>query len=145
MTPDVYKRPSVLSTFIDPFRFFDDFFTPTGFREGRRPDFRTDITDEGDHYLLEADLPGFRREDIHLELAGNLLTLRAERRLRHSDEEKERTYIRSERSWGVYTRSYDVTGVAQDKIKSRYEDGVLTVTLPKKEQDSPKKVELSIE
>ena len=145
MTPEVYKRPSVLSAFVDPFRFFDDFFAPTGFREGRGPDFRTDITDEGDHYLMEADLPGFRREDIHLELTGNTLTLRAERRLRHSDEEKERTYIRSERSYGVYTRVYDVSGIAQDKIKSKYEDGVLSVTLPKQEPDSPKRVQLSIE
>lgn len=143
MTPDLYRRQATPSLY-DPFRFFDDLFTPLG---SLRADstLRTDITDLGDSFLLEADLPGFRREDIHLELNGSTLTLRAERRMPEGKEGEERRLVRAERVFGTYRRDYDLSGIAHDRIRSKYEDGVLRVTLPKKEPTAPKTVELSIE
>ena len=94
--------------------------------------FKTDIQDKGDSYELATDLPGFKKEDIHLSLNGDTLSIQAER---HSDWEKDESkkqYVRCERSYGKYTRSFDVTGIDTDKIQAAYNDGVLTPTLPKK-------------
>ena len=94
--------------------------------------FRTDVTDEGDHYLLEADLPGFEKKDITLDIQNDTLTVRAERKSKV--EEKKDKMIRMERSYGSYRRSFDLSGVDADKIKAQYVDGVLKLTLPKLEQ-----------
>lgn len=105
---------------------FDDFFRNTDLAE-----FKTDVTDEGDHYLLEADLPGFNKEDIHLDLADDTLTIRAER---HSNVEKKEKHqvVRVERSYGSYCRSFDLSGIEAENIKAKYADGVLQLILPKK-------------
>ena len=105
--------------------------------------FRTDVTDEGDHYLLEADLPGFEKKDISLDILENTLTVRAERKSKV--EEKKDKMIRMERSYGSYQRSFDLSGVDADKIKAKYVDGVLKLTLPKQEQHLPEGRRLEIE
>lgn len=104
----------------------------------QRTTMRTDITDQGDAYLLEAELPGYEKKDISLEVLEDTLTIRAERR-----EEKEDTkYLHSERSWGVCQRRFDLTGIKADKIKAKYKDGVLRVTLPKEEKAMPMRLEI---
>ena len=96
--------------------------------------FRTDVTDEGDHYLLEADLPGFEKKDITLDIRDDTLTVCAERRSRVEEKDKKDKVIRMERSYGAYRRSFDISGVDADKIKAKYVDGVLRLTLPKQEK-----------
>lgn len=96
--------------------------------------FRTDVTDEGDHYLLEADLPGFEKKDITLDIHGDTLTVRAERKSKVEEKDRKDKVIRMERSYGAYTRSFDISGVEADKIKAKYTDGVLRLTLPKQEK-----------
>lgn len=96
--------------------------------------FRTDVTDEGDHYLLEADLPGFEKKDITLDIQDDTLTVRAERRSKVEEKDQKDKVIHMERSYGSYTRSFDISGVDADKIRARYVDGVLKLTLPKLEQ-----------
>ena len=107
--------------------------------------FRTDVTDEGDHYLLEADLPGFEKKDISLDIRDNTLTVRAERKSKIEEKDKKDKVIRMERSYGSYTRSFDISGVDADKIKAKYVDGVLRLTLPKLEQHLPEGRRLEIE
>lgn len=118
---------------------FDDFF-----RTNDLAAFKTDVTDEGDHFLLEADLPGFQKEDIRLDLDGDELTIRAER---HSNvEKKERDkVVRVERSYGAYCRSFDISGIRGEDIKAKYENGVLALTLPKKEPTAPTARQIDIE
>lgn len=120
-------------------RGFDDFFRSTDLAE-----FKTDVTDEGDHYLLEADLPGFNKEDIHLDLDGDNLTIRAER---HSNvERKEKNQVvRMERSYGSYSRSFDISGIRAEGIKAKYDNGVLQLTLPKKDEALPVSRQIEIE
>ncbi|MGN0965074.1 Hsp20/alpha crystallin family protein [Dysosmobacter sp. HCP28S3_G4] len=124
-------------TFWDPFsdmekRFFND-STPD-----RRPAaFGTDITDEGTYFELKADLPGFRKEDIHLNLDGDTLTITAERHSRYEQREHQGKYIRCERSYGSYSRSFDVTGIHTEGIQAAYTDGVLTLKLPKQTAETP--------
>lgn len=121
----------------DPFRSF--------FGTSALAEFRTDVTDEGDHYLLEADLPGFEKKDIQLEIQGNTLQIRAERRSRTEEKDKQDKVIRMERSYGSYARSFDISGVEAEGIKARYENGVLQLTLPKKEKRVPEARRLEIE
>lgn len=140
---DITRRSNRNPAYYNPFRemeelerrFFgpawDDFFRSTDLAE-----FKTDITDEGDSFLLEADLPGFDKNDIHLELDGDTLTVKAER---HSNVEKKEKgkVVRVERGYGSYSRSYDITGIEAEGIRASYENGVLKLTLPKKTQQLP--------
>ena len=106
------------------------------FCTGTMAEFKTDVTDEGDHFLLEADLPGFDKADIRLDLEGDILTVRAERRSKVTEKEKDKV-VRMERSYGAYTRRYDVSNINAEGIQAKYENGVLQLTLPKKEELPP--------
>ncbi len=119
-----------------PFDSFFDSFAPA--------EFGTDITDAGDHFLLEADLPGFSKDNICIDLNGDTLTIKAERNAKKEDTDGTKV-IRSERSYGSYTRSFDVSGIDTEGIKGKYEDGVLKLTLPKKQEVLPETRRLTIE
>lgn len=108
-------------------------------------EFKTDVTDEGDHYLLEADLPGFDKKDINLDITGDTLTVHAERRSRIEEKDKKDKVVRMERSYGSYSRQFDVSGIDTDKIKAKYDNGVLKIEMPKKENILPKAKRLEIE
>ena len=100
-------------------------------------EFKTDIRDAGGSFLLGADLPGFKKEDINLSLNGDALTIKAVRHSDYEDTNKKSAYIRCERSYGSYARSFDVSGVDTTGIRAAYHDGVLTVTLPKRSARKP--------
>lgn len=123
-----------LSRYLD--HFDKEFF---GMFEG----FKTDIEDQGDHFLLEAELPGFRREDIQVDLSDNRLTISA----RHSDEQekKDKNYVRRERSYGSYQRSFDISAIQADAITAEYHDGVLALKLPKRDELKPVARKLEIQ
>ena len=111
---------------------FDDlersFFPPAN----RQPTaFRTDIRDEGDHFLLEAELPGFQKEDIHLELKEGILTITAEHKENQEQKDDKGDYIRRERRYGSFSRTFDVTGIDENGITAAYHNGILELTLPK--------------
>lgn len=135
----------------NPFREMEEmerrFFGPQFdrfFRSADLAEFKTDVTDEGDHYLLEADLPGFRKEDIQLALEDNALTIRAQRHSNVEQKEKDQV-VRVERSYGSYSRSFDLTGINPEGIRARYDNGVLQLVLPKKEQTLPAVRQIEIE
>lgn len=125
-------------------RFFGDSFSGAQ-RSDSLTGFRTDISDQGDSYLLEADLPGFDKDSIHLDLNEDTLTISAERHSRHEEEDKKGSFVCCERSYGQYQRSFDVAGIDTDKIKAKYTDGVLSLTLPKKPEVQPAPRRLEIE
>lgn len=105
--------------------------------------FKTDIRDTGDTYLLEADLPGMKKEDIHIDIDGDRLSISAERNA--VKEEKEDGYIRCERSYGSFSRSFDISGIRAGEITAAYEDGVLKLTLPKQTKTVPASRRLEIQ
>ena len=90
-------------------------------------------------------MPGFNKEDIHLDLTGDTLTVRAERHSEFEDKDKKNNYIRCERSYGSYTRQFDVSGVKTDQIKAKYNNGILTLTMPKKSEIKENSRHLEIE
>ena len=120
--------------------FNNDFFSGRGLAE-----FKTDITDEGDYYELKADLPGFKKEDIHVDVADDRLTVSAERHSNYEDKDKKGNYLRCERSYGSYARSFDISGIDATGIKAAYADGVLRVTLPKQKEVPASSRRLEIE
>ena len=146
-----YTRRNTLAS-RDPFRELEnlerEFFgmNPYGFmRENGLCEFRTDLKDTGDSYVLEADLPGFDKKDINIEMNGDVLTISAERHSEHEEEDKKKNYIRCERSYGSYQREFDISGVEADKIGAKYENGVLTLNMPKKTKTAPETRKLVIE
>ncbi len=125
----------------DPFNFFSDFF---GTNNNAVMELRTDITDKGDSFVLEADLPGFKKGDIKIDLENDRLTIKAERHSEQSTENKS-GYVRRERSFGSFERSFDVSGIDTANIKANYTDGVLTLTLPKRPELVPDNRSITIE
>ena len=94
---------------------------------------KTDVHETEDGYEMNVDLPGFKKEDIHVDLKEGYLTLRAEKNL-EKEEKKEKKVIRSERYVGSMSRSFYVGDIRPESIKCRYENGVLTLEFPKAEQ-----------
>ncbi len=137
MNTEMNKSKTSTPAVYEPFRFFDevtrDFFTPSFFRREGRSDLRTDIIDEGKTYVLKADLPGFKKENIRLDVSADTLTLCAVRE-NENREQNSPTFVRMERSYGTYQRQFDISGIRAEDIKASYTDGVLTVVLPKREE-----------
>ena len=106
---------------------------------------RTDIQDKGDHYLLETDLPGFDKEDIQIDAHDGYLTIAAEHKETRDEKDKKGNYIRRERAYGSYSRSFDISGIQEDGIKAEYKRGVLKLILPKAEQKTLPGRRISIE
>ena len=90
--------------------------------------FPTDIRDEGGQFVLTAELPGFRKEDIEVKLDNGVLTIAAERK---EAAPENGSYLCRERHYGSYRRSFSVSGIQESAIHAAYESGVLTLTLPK--------------
>lgn len=137
-----YSRKRNL-TFYSPFDELEDmqrrFFGETAVR-----DFKTDIRDEGENYLLEADLPGFKKEDISVNIEGETLTIRAERSENTEEKDSKGNYIKRERSYGSFSRSFDMTGIRVEDVAAAYENGVLKLTLPKRQETLPTSRKLEI-
>ncbi len=125
---------------------FDDFersFFPTDRRQ--LPAFRTDIKDEGDHFLLEAELPGFRKEDIDLQLQDGVLTISAKHEETVESKEDEGKYVCRERRYGSFQRSFDVSGIREEGIGAAYDNGILRLTLPKLGEEPPQSRKIAIQ
>ena len=131
LVPYARKNHSV-STF-NPFHDFDE-LERAFFSDNALSEFKTDIQENGDSFLLEADLPGFKKEDIHVDVDDGRLTISAERHSNYEDKDKKGDFLRCERSYGSYARSFDISGIDAAQIKAAYSDGVLRVTLPKQTQ-----------
>jgi HSP20 family protein len=131
------RRENGLASFFNEFErnfwpeFFGDDFLP-----GRWGSFRADITDNGKEYLLEAELPGFGKEDINVEVNRGVLTISANKD--ETREEKKDNYLRRERRSGRIARSFALDNVNSEDIKAEYKEGVLRLILPKLEPELPK-------
>ena len=127
----------------------DDFFG-TSFFGGHDPLFgkngrnlmKTDIreTDDAKGYRFAVDLPGFEKDEIHVDVKDGYLTVSAEKGLDKDEEDKKGRILRQERYAGACSRSFYVGDVKPEDIKAKYEHGVLTILVPKHD---PKKLTLS--
>jgi len=126
-----------MNSFFNDFErsFFNDFYRSAN-------SFKTDIIDNGGSYLLQAELPGYSKDEIVLKLEDKYLTIKAEKKV--ENEEKTDNFVRRERRFGSYSRSFDISGIDAEKISASYNNGILDITLPKlaEEKKEPKKIEI---
>ena len=143
LTP--YERRHQRALF-NPFRDMDN-FEKSFWGDMAAADFKTDIKDNGKEYVLEADLPGFKKDEISLELNNGYLTISTEKSLEKDKENKKGKMLRQERYSGVMQRSFFVgEHLTEEDIKASYENGVLHVMIPKKEaRKVPEKKTILIE
>ncbi len=101
-----------------------------------------DIYENKDHIMLEAELPGMSREDFELTIENNVLTLRGERRFEKKDDSD--NYHRVERSYGSFSRSFTLAQtVSPENVTAEYKNGVLRVTLQKREEVKARRIEIA--
>ena len=132
--------PSIFSENIFDNFFGDDFFgehSPLYGKHGKNL-MKTDIHEKDGGYELAIDLPGFKKDEISLDIKDGYLSISAQKGLDKDEEDKKGRIIRQERYAGVCSRSFYVGDVKPEDVKAKYESGVLTITLPK---DEPKKLE----
>ena len=127
LTP--YRSNYYVSAY-DPFKEMEEF--ERRFFGQRTPTMKTDIRETENAYILESDLPGFSREDIHAEIKDGYLTIRAEHK--SENEDKNESYLRRERSYGSFSRTFDLDGIDAEAITASFKNGVLTLELPKMQQ-----------
>lgn len=102
-----------------------------------------DVYEDKDQFVVKAELPGMKKEDIEVSFHNGSLTISGERKSER--ESKDAGLYRSERYFGRFQRTVDLpAAVADDKVKAEYRDGVLSVTLPKAEEAKPKQISVSV-
>jgi HSP20 family protein len=103
-----------------------------------------DIYESEDAIFLKAELPGISKEDVSVEIKDNVLTLKGERFL--DPQIKDENYFRKERNFGKFHRSFTLQeSIQPDQIKASFKDGVLTVEIPRPQEEKPKQVTVDIE
>ena len=122
--------------------FFGDDFFPS-FTSGFTANFHADIRDTGNEYVIEAEMPGMAKDDIKLELDGDVLTISAEKK--ESSDEERGSYIRRERRYGSFARSFRVEGIDNEGINAAFDNGLLRLTLPKLTPEAGGKTEIEIQ
>ena len=102
-----------------------------------------DIYEDGDSLVLKAELPGVNPDDVDIRVENNTLYLKGERKF--EKEVKEQNYHRVERSYGSFTRTFSLpNSIDADKVAANYKNGVLVLTMPKKEEAKPKTIKVTV-
>src|SRR5512142_1612418 len=112
-------------------RLFDDAFTrPLNTRDGGWSSPAIDMYQTDDEVVVKASLPGFKSDEVQINITGDVLTLRGE--TQQKEEQKEKAYHLREHRWGSFERSIALpTAVSADKAAAEFENGILTITMPK--------------
>jgi HSP20 family protein len=136
-------------TRLDPFQIsaldpFDDvfkgFFRPVRTESAPDVQIKVDVKEDDKAYTVHADIPGVKKEDIHVTIDGNLVSISAETRQEKEVKEGEKL-LRSERYYGKASRSFSLASeIDEGESQAKYSDGVLELTLPKKAANSSKKL-----
>lgn len=118
--------------------FFDEIFDSRDLLKG----FKTDVKENDKEYVLESELPGFLKENIQIEIKDDILSIKAQ----HKEDKKEDTndFIKRERYYGTFQRSFCLSNVDEDRISAEYNNGILKLILPKSEffKSNTKKIEI---
>jgi HSP20 family protein len=130
-------------------REVQNLFDRTWGRAGREPTSfgsfipPTDIRETKNEYVVHMDLPGIDQKDVHVGMENDVLTVRGERR--SEEEKKDECLSCSERAYGTFVRSFSLPGTADaEKITAAYKNGVLTVTIPKREEAKPRSIKVEV-
>ena len=135
LLPSIF-RENLFDDFMDDFRFpeFND-ADKALYGKNARNLMKTDVRDKEDSYEVDIDLPGFKKDEITMHLEDGYLTVSAAKVLDKDERNEEGTYVRRERYAGSMSRSFFVGDqITEDDIHPKYENGILTFSVPKKEQ-----------
>ncbi len=121
--------------------FFNDKLFPTLYKNSVQ--MKVDVKENENEYILEAELPGVKKDEVNLQIDEDRLTISVQKEEK-AEEEKD-DYIRRERSYSSMTRSFAIDNVDTENVNAKYADGVLTITLPKKQQEAVKGRQIEIE
>lgn len=125
-------------------RVFDDFFGRSALRHEETDRLLVpslDITEDAHAYLVTAELPGLKKEDVQIHLEDGVLSISGEKR--QETETKDKTWHRMERRYGSFYRAVNLpAGVDTEKVEAKFEDGVLRVRVPKRDEVKPKAIRI---
>jgi len=130
---------------FDPFFDVEDWFRTPTWRGvwpalPEAPQIKLDITEDDKAYRVKAEVPGVKKEDIKVSIDGNQVAISAEAK-KETEEKKGQTVVRSERYYGKEYRAFTLAqDIDQEKAEAKYEDGILDLVLPKKENGSAKQI-----
>ena len=133
------------SSIWDMERMMDDFFKDSFFSNLNYSGnlIKADIKETENNYLIEAELPGFEKDQIELELKDDVLTISVEQNKEDSVEKE--NYIMKERRYGSFKRSFHVENVKNEDVNAEYKNGVLRISLPKNDNPPTKKYNIQIQ
>ncbi len=132
------------SALEDPFRAVDDLFRgffvrPVDWNWNEANQFRLEVRDIGEQFQINAELPGVAKDDIDVQIDDDVVSINAEMKRNFTEKEGERV-LRAERYYGKTSRTFQLTqAVDEDKAEAHFENGVLTLLLPKKDEGSKRK------
>jgi HSP20 family protein len=126
-------------------RLFDDAFTrPLGFGNGHGNGWSTpavDMYQTDNEVVVKASLPGIKADEVQINVTGDVLTIKGETRQNNNDEGNDKAWHIREQRWGMFERSIGLpTPVVADKARADFENGIVTITLPKAEEAKPKSI-----
>ncbi|MFW6210624.1 MAG: Hsp20/alpha crystallin family protein [bacterium] len=131
-------EPQKRDVFAD---FFDEFFTSDLPSSKLSP--AVDIVENNDNYMVKADLPGMKQEDIKIEVDDGVLRITGERKHEETKDDEKRKYHYYERSYGSFERRFMLPkDIDTEKIDAKYENGELSLTIPKTEAKKPKEIKI---
>ncbi len=138
----INRKRRELFPFLSSFdKFFENFFDDEEEMDANLRMMAVDLVENKDNYQIMADLPGFNKKDIDISINDNNLVIEANRE--EEKEEKKKSYYRCERYSGSYKRTINLTEKCDDKnVEAKYENGVLEITIPKKEPEPAKMIDI---
>ena len=127
-----------------PFSFMEPWWPRMRMPEMEEVSPKVDIFEEGDNFVVKAEIPGMKKEDIEVNLTDDMVTISGEKK--HEEKVEKKDYYRLERSYGSFTRSFRLPKEVQtDKAKATFKDGVLEVKVPKTEEAKKKEKKITVE
>jgi HSP20 family protein len=142
---DPFSELTRFDQFLDMDDMFNRFMLRPAVRSGMEiePQIKMDVKESNGDYKIKAEIPGVKKDDIHVSIEGNRVSISAEVKKEKEEKEGEKV-IRSERSYGMASRSFTLAEeVDQAKVQAKYADGLLELTLPKKTGSSRKEISIS--
>ncbi len=134
---NLWEPANVFRSFANVFPSVFDLETADGSRSPK-----VDIFDDGDNFVVSAELPGVSKENLYIDVKDNRLTVKGEKKFENKTEKE--GYLKSERSYGLFERTFFLdNNIDKENIKAEYKDGVLNLTLPRKQEKASKKIEVN--
>lgn len=118
-------------------RFFDEFFSPLESMHSNFNSFKVDVREDDEGYMIEADLPGFNKQDLSITYENNYLTISAKKD--EIVEEKKAQFIRRERQFGEFRRTFYIENIDIEQVNAKFDNGILEIKINKVHSPSPRK------